>query len=39
MAQALADQRLLAVRGRRVVRLHLSTDAVAGLQRLAQLLG
>jgi transaldolase/glucose-6-phosphate isomerase len=38
-AQALADRRVLAGRGRRVLRLHLGADPMAGLRQLARWLG
>lgn len=38
LAQAIADQRELAARGRRVVRVHLGADPVAGLRRLLRLI-
>jgi transaldolase/glucose-6-phosphate isomerase len=37
-AQALADSEVLGLRGRRVVRLHLGKDPLAGLQQLLQML-
>ena len=37
-AQAMADSEVLGLRGRRVVRLNLGTDPVAGLQQLLQML-
>jgi transaldolase/glucose-6-phosphate isomerase len=37
-AQALADSEVLGLRGRRVVRLNLGADPVAGLQQLLQML-
>jgi len=38
-AQALGDFRSLSTRGRRAIRIDLVTDALAGLERLQQLIG
>jgi len=38
-AQALGDFRSLSTRGRRAIRIDLGADALAGLERLQQLIG